>query len=376
MRIIVDSSLLAEALEDANKAISSKPLNPILSGFLIQTTDDGLAVTGVDTRVTIQSYIMSDHVKAVRQGEVVLPKVFHEIIKKFNGDVEIDVGEGFNTRITCKNKDVEIVGMDPEEFPRIPEVDQDEVISIPGRDLKEWIKKTVFSVSSDDKAARILAGVNVGVLDGKIKMLATDRNRLARVEKEIQALELGSTVIEGRGLNDLEKIIQDKDEVEFGFSKSASGDVVFVFVRTDRFTFYSRVLEGEFPDAEKLVRQAKTLTELKVNKKEFTQSIDLIYTLAKEEKSKAVLLSVTEKEVLINGKGKGMGKASETIYPISFMGEPFKISLNAEYMIDTLKVIDSNEVTIRFNGKTAPVLLQGEESEGTLYVILPYRTEA
>lgn len=375
MKITVDSELLADALEEASKAISNKAINPILSGFLIRANESGVDITGKDDRVTIQSYIPGEHVDIIRQGSVVFPKLFQEIIKKINGEVLIDVNDKFEASITSKNKEVEIVGLDPSEFPKTPEIDRDETVSISGEDLKDWIKKTSFAVSTDDKA-RILAGVNVILGDGKIKMLATDRNRLARIEKEIETPDLGSTVVEGRGLTDLEKIIQDKDDVEFGFSKSVSGDVIYVFVRTDRFTFYSRVLEGEFPDAERLVRSAKTIAELKVNKKEFMQSIDLIYTLAREEKNSAVRLSVTENEVLMNGKGKVMGKASESIFPKSFSGEPFKISLNAKYMIEALKAIESNEVTVRFNGKMSPVILQGDESEGSLYVVLPYRTEA
>ncbi|MUG26020.1 DNA polymerase III subunit beta [Paenibacillus macerans] len=375
MKITVNSELLADALEEASKAISNKTLTPILSGFLIRANESGIDITGKDDRVTIQSYIPGEHVDIIRQGSVVFPKLFQEIIKKINGEVLIDVNDKFEASITSNNKEVEIVGLDPSEFPQAPEVSQDETVSISGKDLKDWIKKTSFAVSTDDKA-RILAGVNVILGDGKIKMLATDRNRLARIEKEIKTSDLGSTVVEGRGLTDLEKIVQDKDDVEFGFSKSVSGDVIYVFVRTDRFTFYSRVLEGEFPDAERLVRSAKTITELKVNKKEFMQSIDLIYTLAKEEKNSAVRLSVTENEVLMNGKGKVMGKASESIFPKSFSGEPFKISLNAKYMIEALKAIESNEVTVRFNGKMSPVILQGDESEGSLYVVLPYRTEA
>lgn len=374
MKITVDSELLADALEEASKAVSSKALTPILSGFLIRANENGIDITGKDDRVTIQSYIPGEHVDVIRQGSVVFPELFQKIIKKINGEVLIDVNEKFEASITSDNKQVEIVGLDPSEFPKTPEIDRDETISISGKDLKDWIKKTSFAVSTDDKA-RILTGVDVTLGDGKIKMLATDRNRLARIEKEIETPDLGSTVVEGRGLTDLEKIIQDKDDVEFGFSKSVSGDVIYVFVRTDRFTFYSRVLEGEFPDAERLVRSAETIAELKVNKKEFMQSIDLIYTLAKEEKNSAVRLSVTENEVLMNGKGKVMGKASESIFPKSFSGEPFKISLNAKYMIEALKAIESNEVTVRFNGKMSPVILQGDESEGSLYVVLPYRTK-
>lgn len=376
MKISVDSQLLVDALEEASKAISSKTLIPILSGFLIKAGESGIDITGKDDRVTIQSYITNDHVDVIRTGSIVFPKLFQDIIKKINGEVLIDVNEKFEASITSDNKEIEIVGMDPSEFPNTPDIEQEDKAVVSGKDLKDWIKKTSFAVSTDDKSARILAGVNIILEDKKIKMLATDRNRLARLEKDIDTSENGNAVVEGRGLSDLEKIVQDKDEVEFGFSKSNSGEIIFMFVRTDRFTFCSRVLEGGFPDAERLVKLVETITEFKIDRKEFIHSIDLIYTLAREEKTSAVRLDVTGNEVLIKGKGKAMGKASECIFPTSFSGEPFKLSLNAKYMIEALKAIESKEVTVLYNGKLSPFILKGDESEGSLYVVQPYRTEA
>ncbi|MEC0170294.1 DNA polymerase III subunit beta [Paenibacillus graminis] len=374
MKIVVDSSLLSEALADADKAVSSKPVMEILSGILIQTTDDGLSVTGASERAMIQSYIPEEHVEIIRAGAVVLPKIALELIGKLNGEIEIDVDKGCEITILNKNEEVVVSGFDFEEFPRPPEIHWGDTTPIKGKDLKEFIKKTVFSVATETKMPEI-TGVNITLADNQMKFLATDRNRLASIEKKMEVNDFGSAIVEARGLAEVEKIIFDKDEIQFGFSKLQSGQVYVVFIKTDRFTFFSRVLEGQYPDVERILSRVVTVSKLRVNKCEFAKSLDLIYTLAKEEKMNQVRLAASETELTIRGNGKGMGKAKGEVNPLSLEGEPFTISLNAKYIIDLLKAIDSDVLSIEYTGKMTSVIFQGDVGEGSRYIVQPYRTE-
>ncbi|MEJ9165301.1 DNA polymerase III subunit beta, partial [Paenibacillus graminis] len=146
-------------------------------------------------------------------------------------------------------------------------------------------------------------------------------------------------------------------------------------IKTDRFTFFSRVLEGQYPDVERILSRVVTVSKLRVNKCEFAKSLDLIYTLAKEEKMNQVRLAASETELTIRGNGKGMGKAKGEVNPLSLEGEPFTISLNAKYIIDLLKAIDSDVLSIEYTGKMTSVIFQGDVGEGSRYIVQPYRTE-
>ncbi|MHA6530225.1 DNA polymerase III subunit beta [Paenibacillus sp. BAC0078] len=375
MKIVVDSSLLSEALADADKAVSSKPVIEILSGILIQTTDEGINVTGASERATIQSYIPDDQVEIIRAGSVVLPKIALELIGKLSGEIEIDVDKFFEITILNKNEEIVISGFDPEEFPKPPEINWGETSEISGKELKELIKKTAFSAATEVNVPEI-TGVNITLKDDSINFMATDRRRVASIQRSLQVRDSGSAIVEARGLVELEKIILDKDEVQFGFSKLQSGDVYVVFVKTERFTFYSRVLEGRYPDVERMLAQVVGLSTIKVNKKEFAKSLDLIFILAKEEKMNQVRLAASATELTIRGNGKGMGKAKRDVYPLSLEGDPFSISLNAKYIIDLLKAIDSDVLSIEYTGKMTSVIFQGDDSEGSKFVVQPYRTEA
>ncbi|MNC04219.1 DNA polymerase III subunit beta [compost metagenome] len=374
MKIVVDSDLLAEALEDASKAFASKAIIPILDCFLIEADDEGLKVTGTDSRTTIQSYIFSEHVQVELNGRIVLPKLSLEMIKKLSGDVSIET-KGSTVIIRSRKKEIDMGVFDPEEFPPVPSIDDSDLFETTGKELKRLFKKATYAADPTGKNAAILAGAHVYIDDGLIGIEATDRHRLAKTEYVTDVEKLGGAVIEAKALGDLQKIILDKDHIEFGFSKSAGGEVVHVFARTDRFTFYSRVLEGTFPDVGRMAIVPDGVTKITVEKDELMSCLDLVYTLAKEDKHNKIILSITADEMSIRGQGKETGKANESIVPLSFYGEDFAVALNSKYFIDAIKALDGDKVTLVFSGKVKPIYILDETDEKSVHIVLPYRTE-
>ncbi|PZT51992.1 DNA polymerase III subunit beta [Paenibacillus silvae] len=374
MKIVVDSELLAEALEDASKAIASKNIMPILDCFLIEAGVDGVKVTGTDTRTTIQSYIFSEHVQIEAPGQIALPKLSLEVIKKLNGDVSIEK-KGNNVIIISRKKEIDMGVFDSEEFPRVPDIDDSELFETTGKELKKLFKKATYAADPTGKNAAILAGAHVYINDGVIGIEATDRHRLAKTEQPTDVGHLGGAVIEAKALGELQKIILDKDNLEFGFSKSFTGDVVHVFVRTDRFTFYSRVLEGAFPDVGRMSIVPDGVTEVIVEKGELMSCLDLVYTLAKEDKHNKIVLNITADEVSIRGQGRETGKANESIVPVSFKGGNFAVALNSKYFMDAIKALDGDKVKLVFSGKVKPIFILDESDKKSVHIVLPYRTE-
>lgn len=373
MRIVVDSELLAEALEDASRAIASKNIMPILDCFLIEAGTDGVKVTGTDVRTTIQSYIFSEQVHIDVPGQIALPKISLEVIKKLSGDVRIEK-KGNNVIISARKKEIDMGVVDPEEFPKVPDIDDSELFETTGKELKRLFKKATYAADPSGKNAAILAGAHVYIKDGLIGIEATDRHRLAKTEQIADVGDLGGAVIEAKALGELQKIILDKDNLEFGFSKSFTGDVVHVFARTDRFTFYSRVLEGAYPDVGRMSIVPEGVSEVSVDKGELMSCLDLVYTLVKEHKHNQIVLSAAEAEVSIRGHGGGTGKANESIAPLTFKGEEFAVALNSKYFIDAIKALDGDRVKLVFVGKMKPIYILDESDENSVHIVLPYRT--
>lgn len=377
MKITISKQELHEALQHVSKAISGRATVPILTGVKLDVfRTEGVKLTASDIDTTIRAEIPAEDgaVTVYESGSVVLPaKFFVEIIKKLPKEtVDIEVGPNFKTIITSGKTKLDLVGMDPEEFPATPIGDEDPTLSLQGDELKELIRSTAFAVSTNETSP-ILTGVLWELSAGRLQLTATDRHRLARVAINSGAdeeISFRNIVIAARTLNDLAKIISDDKEVQISVGTSQ------VLFRAGRVNFFSRVLDGNYPDTSKII-PTTFQSELEVSAKAFADSIDRAHLLAREVRTNIVRLEVdAEGAVRIESTSDGVGKVVEQIDADKFTGDPIKISFNSKYMLDALKATDSDHLHIGFTGPMSPIIIrpQGGGSSDKLNLILPYRT--
>lgn len=378
MKIRVLKDELNESIQYVSKAISSRTTIPILTGIKLEVNFQGMTLTASDTDISIQAFIPAEdqdkqimHIE--RTGSVVLPaKFFVEIIKKLpSSEIEMEVLEGFKTQIRSGATDIQMVGLDPEEFPVLPSIEEDQVISIPGDLLKTMIKQTVFSISSNESSP-VLTGVLWNLSDNQFKFVATDRHRLASRTAELDDADdvrFSNIVISGKTLNELSKIIPDQNtRVEIVV---ADNQVLF---KIDRVLFYSRILDGTYPDTSKIIPTTYK-TELVLDTKKLSESIDRAYLLSREEKTNIVRLQTMENGTIeISSSSSELGKVTEQLELASFTGDPLRISFNSKYMLDVLKVVESEQLHIGFTGAMSPIIVKPMDDSQGLYLILPYRT--
>lgn len=378
MKLTVSKEYLNESIQHVSKAISSRTTLPILSGIKIDASPAGVTLTASDTDISIQSFIPAEHnqkqiIRLERKGSVVLPaKFFAEIIKKLPSDqIEIEVANLFQTVIRSGSSEIQMVGLDPEEYPLLPDIEERKTISLASDLLKTMVKQTAFAVSTNE-ATPILTGV-LWVLNGQnLKLIACDRHRLAQRETFMEtdeARQFNNIVISGKTLNELSKILPDGNSlVDIVVSDNQ------VLFKMDRILFYSRILDGTYPDTTKLIPHAFQ-TEMVLNTKELVDAIDRAYLLSREEKTNIVkMVMIDEGSVEISSSSSDLGKVTELIAVKSLKGELLKISFNSKYMLDALKVLDSESIRIGFTGSMSPIIIQPEDGPSILQLILPYRT--
>lgn len=378
MKLTVAKDYFNEAIQHVSKAISSRTTLPILSGIKIDATPSGVTLTASDTDISIQSFIPDEHnqkivIRLERKGSVVLPaKFLSEIIKKLPSDqIEIEVTNLFQTVIRSGSSEIQMVGLDPEEYPLLPEVEERKTISLASDLLKTMVKQTAFAVSTNE-ATPILTGV-LWVLNGQtLKLVGCDRHRLAQrdtIMEADEARQFNNIVISGKTLNELSKILPDGNSlVDIVVSDNQ------VLFKMDRILFYSRILDGTYPDTTKLIPRSFQ-TEMVINTKELVDAIDRAYLLSREEKTNIVkMVMLDETSVEISSSSSDLGKVTEMIDVKSLTGELLKISFNSKYMLDALKVIDSDHIRIGFTGAMSPIIIQPEDGTSILQLILPYRT--
>ncbi|CAM3631589.1 DNA polymerase III subunit beta [Marinicrinis lubricantis] len=378
MKLKILKNELNESIQHVSKAVSSRTTIPILSGIKIDANASGITLTASDTDISIQSFIPTEKdgshiIQLETQGSVVLPaKFFVEIIKKLPDDeVEIEVKDQFQTWIRSGKSEIHMIGLDPEEYPLLPQLEQNETFTVQSDLLKSMIRQTLFCVSTNESTP-ILTGVQWQMAEGKLKLIATDRHRLATRQAQIpdvEQLQFKNIVISGKNLNELNKILPDQNEpVQIVVAESQ------VLFKIDTNLFYTRILDGLYPDTSKIIPQSFK-TEMVISTKSLLNAVDRAYLLSREEKTNIVRLVAEESGLVeISSSQTELGKIKEEIETESYSGEAFKISFNSKYMLDALKAMDCEKIHIGFTGAMSPIVLKPSDHVELVYVILPYRT--
>jgi DNA polymerase III subunit beta len=377
MKIIIDREALVQSVQDVMKAVSPRTTIPILTGIKITATSQGVTLTGSDSDISIESFIPTEEedkvlVEVIETGSIVLQaRFFSEIVKKLpQNTIEIEVQPNFLTVIRSGKAEFSLNGLDAEEYPRLPQIEEENVFKIPTDLLKTIIRQTVFAVSTSETRP-ILTGVNWRVEDGELICTATDSHRLAlrKAKIETENQQSYNVVIPGKSLNELSKILDDSnDPVDIVITANQ------ILFKTKHLLFFSRLLDGNYPETTRLI-PTDSKTDIIVNAKEFLQAIDRASLLAREGRNNVVKLTTLNDGIIeISSISPEIGKVTEEIQSESIEGEELKISFSAKYMMDALKALDGTDIKISFTGAMRPFLLRPIHSDSMLQLILPVRT--
>lgn len=378
MKLTISKNELNDAIQQVAKAASSRPTIPILGGIKIEVTHLGVTLTASDTDISIQSFIPVERDQFVianvdKPGSVVLPaKFFVEIVKKLPSEqVSIEVSSTYQTMIRSGSTEIQMVGLDPEEFPVLPSIEQNEVLQLPGDLLKAMIRQTVLAASTSEQTP-ILTGVLWNLQEGELKFVATDRHRLASRTAQVDTdaeFKFSNVVISAKTLNELSKLVPEQN---------ALVDIVVadnqVLFKLGNVLFYTRILDGTYPDTSKIIPQVFK-TELVLDTKNVMDAIDRAYLMSREEKTNIVrLITLEDGSIEISSSSTELGRVTEQLEAKQFNGDPLRIAFNSKYMLDVLKVIDSEQLFIGFTGAMSPIIIRPIDHAYSMYVILPYRT--
>ena len=364
MKIICKQKVLSSSINIVQKAVSSKTTLPVLKGILLETEGNQLKLVGTDLEIGIENYIEAD---IIRPGSVVIAsKILGEIIRKLpDADVEIEVDQDNNTLFRCENSEFTLVGQSSIDFPELPEVERDFKYSIPQDLFKNMMKQTTFATAIDETRP-ILTGVLMEIKDETISMVALDGYRLALRQGNIKTLSDNKAVIPGKTLSEVHKILseEDNDEVEIYFTDK------HVLFHTENTRVISRLLEGEFINYKQIIPN-EFKSRVKVNTRNFSDSIDRASLMAKEGKNNLIKFSIKDEKMTISSNSE-MGKVLESVF-IKLEGEDIEIGFNSKYFIDVLRIIDSEEVYLDFTTNVSPCIIKPTDSNNYTYLVLPVR---
>jgi DNA polymerase-3 subunit beta len=376
MKFTIQRDLLISSLQNVMKAISPRTVIPILTGIKVEASHNGITLTGSNSDISIESFIPAEeedkvNVEHIEEGSIVLhAKYFPEIIRKLPEDiVSIEVDSSLKTVIRSGKAEFNLNGQDAEEYPLLPKIQTDDTFEMPVNVLKNMIKQTVFAVSTMETRP-ILTGVNMRLANNRLHFVATDSHRLASREVDIQdaAVQFENVVVPGKSLQELNKILSDTDElIQISVTNNQ------IFFRTKNINFLSRLLDGNYPETDRLI-PTQSKTKIKMKTKELLHTIDRASLLAKDEKNNVVRLSTEGNMIEISSNSPEIGNVVENISAISMEGEELKISFSSKYVMDALRAIEYDEITIDFTGAMRPFIIRPVEDDSILQLILPVRT--
>ena len=362
MHIICDKSKLIEGMNIVMKAIPGKTTMMILECVVIEVKDNQIKLIANDLQLGIETLIDGE---IKQEGSVAVgAKVFFEIIRKLPSDnVSITVDEDYHMNISCGKAKFNIMAKATDEFPYLPNIVKDKNVNISQFTLKDIIRQTVFSIS-DNENATVMTGELFEIHDSELKVVSLDGHRISiRKVKLNQSYDDVSVIIPGKTLIEISKIINGgmDDEVSIFFTDK---HVLFEFEDT---IVLSRLIEGEYYKIDKML-STDYETKVTVNKREMLECIDRSTLLLKESDKKPVIIDVQD-DYMKFAMNSAIGSMDEDI-DASKEGKDILIGFNPRFLMDALRVIDEDEITMYMINPKAPCFIRDQE-ETYIYLILP-----
>lgn len=363
MKFLIEKNILQDAISDVQKAITGKSTMPILQGIYLSAKNGVLTLIGSDIEVSIEKKIYTN---IIEDGSIVVDsRLFGEIIRKLPNDtIEIEKRNNNEIGIICNRSNVELIYMNADEYPSLPNVDEDIVLSICQRTLKNMIKSTIFAIAQDDTRP-ILTGVLLEIKNNNLNMVALDGFRVAFRSESINDSKNKQAVIPGKTLSEISKILKDsEEEVQITFTQN---HILFNFGNTK---VISRLLEGDFIKYDSIIPKEYNL-KIIVDKSEILGAIERASLMAKDGNTNLVKLDIND-DVLVITSNSQLGKAREEVQ-IEMKGNPLKIAFNSKYLIDVFKIMDEEKIIMEFTSSVTPCVIKNLAIDNCTYLLLPVR---
>jgi len=357
MKIICQKDLLVEAVSNVSRAVCAKSPIPALEGILLKAEEGTLELTGYDLELGIVTTIES---KTEQAGELVLSaRLLLDIIRRIPGEtVSILSDERFLATIRGGASEFTIPGLSAEEYPELPNVQQQSDLVLKQGVLKSMIDQTLFAIATTDSKP-VHTGSLFDIKDSCVTLVSVDGYR----EPIVSDLTT-QFIVPGKTLSEISKLL--KEEEEEVYLVVSSKHIVF---RIGGYYVVSRLLEGDFLDYNAAIPKLSKTT-VKVNTRSLTDAVERTSLLISDRLRR---LAVTEQTVQLNCSTT-MGKAHDEV-ECEMTGEPVSMGFNNKYLLDALKASDCDMIKMEINGALSPMRVMPLEGESFLFLVLPVRVK-
>jgi DNA polymerase III subunit beta len=368
-----------------SRAVSTRPTHPVLANIKLEATTnpDTIQLTGFDLSLGIQTNFIA---QVEESGILTLPaKLLNDIVAKLpSGEITLDDEAGENlVTITSESGRYQVRGMSAEEFPELPSIEQGETNQLSATAFIDGLKGSLVACSQDE-SKQVLTGVYLKVEPERLEFAATDGHRLGIVEvypndtdaaadgeseaESVANPSMGSfeVTVPAKALRELEKMLgsgQDEDRLGLQLEQ---GQVVFGW--GDR-KLTTRTLEGKYPDYRLLIPK-QFQRQITLDRKQLLSALERIAVLA--DKTNLVKFSIdsASQSIALSVESQDLGSGRESLAG-QVSGADLDIAFNIKYLMDGLKTLLTQEITISLNGPLEPVILTPLGGVKMTYLVMP-----
>ena len=364
MRFSCEKALLQTAVNTASRAVAAKSSIPSLEGLLMQA-DQVLTISGYNMQTGIRTNIDA---QIQESGELVLnARLFGDIIRRLPDDVLVLSTEGLNVHLSCGDSSFDITALSAEDYPEMPQVEDQYSLSIQQGILKKMINETSFAISTNE-ARPVHTGSLFEVGETGLTMVSVDGFRLALRREPFERTEGGAFqfVTPGSALSEVEKICGDTEDLVH--ITLGSRHILFEIGASQ---LICRRLEGEFLDYKSAIPRKNPIA-LTVETKALIESIDRVSVVINEKMKSPVRCIFDLDQVKLSAKTAN-GEAKD-ICRLSGDGQGLEIGFNNRYLMEALRYAPADAVKMELNTSISPaILVPTEGEENFLYMVLPVR---
>lgn len=360
MRFSCPKDELSRAITIANRGVP-KAQKTILDCILFEAQDESVTLKATDRSLSICTTIDA---RVEEPGTVAIPaKLLTEFVNHLPlAEVTVDEPNESQIEICARSVVGHLQKMNAQEFPAFAEVEKKNPVRIPTDVLTSMVNQTIFAVATSNDRP-IFTGVLFDIFEDKLVLVALDGFRLAIREEVVDAAEQRQCVVPARALRDLIRSFgEGEDEVEICVE---GGRILFDSGRTQ---FICQLLEGTYMPYQKLF-PTTFATNMQIDRDAFQSGLERASIMGHDGETSIVELNIKEDMLELSGAAKE--SSSQEPIPIILRGNELVISLNARFVLDVLRVLDDEQITMSFNTDITACAIERGGPGGYRYLILP-----
>lgn len=379
MKITCTQSDLDNALRIVSRCVSSRPTHPVLSNILFVANADQstISLTGFDLNLGIRTTIPA---AVAQSGAITIPaRLLSEIVSLLSPSTPITIdckdGDG-NISLTSNSGSYQMRGISADDFPDLPITQSGKPIQIDAQAFINGIRNTIFA-SSTDESKQLLAGVHLAISPDGIECAATDGHRLAILSFD-DALTDGTPfniTIPSRSLREVERVLSSRQSSEPVSIFTNNGQLVFLY--GDQIVT-SRSLDGTYPNYRQLIPSSFSRT-ITIDRRGFIAALDRVAVLADQHNNVIKLVTKSgSSQLQVQADAKDVGNGSELL-AAEITGDDIDIAFNVRYILDGIKSISADQITIHCNTPSTPAILMPADQAGHhafTYLAMPIQVRA